>query len=149
MPSGVFSLRGDHAQFDIPLVADMARWCPVWEVGGGHVEQTTAAQCLDVVDRSVVRVGHPGQVARVDADNLDVQPDDPVLARVQLRMIGLGPALKEGVVDDQLGRGTQSLRCRYAAVQGSGDQGRVDGDDAGGGGLGASASISWGRLCLR
>ena len=85
----------------------------------------------------------------MDADNLDVQPDDPVLARVQLRMIGLGPALKEGVVDDQLGRGTQSLRCRYAAVQGSGDQGRVDGDDAGGGGLGASASISWGRLCLR
>ena len=72
MPGGVFSLRGDHAQFDVPLVADMARWCPVWEVGGGHVEQTTAAQCLDVVDRSVVRVGHPGQVARVGAGNLDV-----------------------------------------------------------------------------
>ena len=55
-----------------PLLPTWRGGVLVWEVGGGHVEQTTAAQGLGVVDRSVVRVGHPGQVARVGAGNLDV-----------------------------------------------------------------------------
>ena len=56
-----FSLRGDHSQPDVPLVTDMAWWCPVWEVGGGYVEQAAAAQGLGVVRASVLGVGDPGQ----------------------------------------------------------------------------------------
>ena len=50
-------------------------------------------------------------------------------------MVFPGPALQEGAVDDQLGRGVQILHCRYVLLEGLGDQGRVGGDDAGGGGL--------------
>ena len=39
----------------------MAWWCPVWEVGGGYVEQAAAAQGLSVVRASVLGVGDPGQ----------------------------------------------------------------------------------------
>ena len=56
-----FSFRGDHSQPDVPLVTDMAWWCPVWEVGGGYVEQAAAAQGLGVVRASVLGVGDPGQ----------------------------------------------------------------------------------------
>ena len=55
-----FSFRGDHAQSDVPLVTDMAWWCPVWEVSGGYVEQA-AAQDLGVVRASVLGIGDPGQ----------------------------------------------------------------------------------------
>ena len=58
-----FSLGGDHSQSDVPLVANMAWWCPVWEVSGGDVEQAAAAQGLSVVHASVLRVGYPGQSA--------------------------------------------------------------------------------------
>ena len=50
-------------------------------------------------------------------------------------MIGPGPALQEGAVDDQLGRGVEVLHRWNTAVQAGGDQGRVGGDDAGDGGL--------------
>ena len=50
-------------------------------------------------------------------------------------MISPGPALKEGAVDDQLGRGIQILHRWNTAVQAGGNQGRVGTDDAGGGGL--------------
>ena len=50
-------------------------------------------------------------------------------------MISPGPALQEGAVDDQLGRGVQILHCRHVLLEGLGDQGRVGGDNAGGGGL--------------
>ena len=50
-------------------------------------------------------------------------------------MIGPGPALQEGAVDDQLGRGIQILHRWNTAVQAGGDQGRVGGDDPGDGGL--------------
>ena len=56
-----FSFRGDHAQPDVPLVTDMAWWCPVWEVGGGDVAQAAAAQDLGVVRASVLGVADPGQ----------------------------------------------------------------------------------------
>ena len=57
-----FSFRGDHSQSDVPLVANMLGWWrPVWEVGGGYVEQSAAAQGLGVVRASVLRVGDPGQ----------------------------------------------------------------------------------------
>ena len=56
-----FSFRGDHSQPDVPLVTDMAWWCPVWEVGGGYVEQAAAAQDLGVVRASVLGIGDPGQ----------------------------------------------------------------------------------------
>ena len=56
-----FSFRGDHAQSDVPLVTDMAWWCPVWEVSGGYVEQAAAAQDLGVVRASVLGIGDPGQ----------------------------------------------------------------------------------------
>ena len=46
-----------------------------------------------------------------------------------------GPALQEGAVDDQLGRGVQVLHRWNTAVQACGDQGRVGADDAGDGGL--------------
>ena len=46
-----------------------------------------------------------------------------------------GPALQEGAVDDQLGRGIQILHRWNTAVQAGGDQGRVGGDDPGDGGL--------------
>ena len=55
------SLGGDHSQPDVPLVTDMAWWCPVWEVSGGYVEQAAAAQGLGVVRASVLGVGDPGQ----------------------------------------------------------------------------------------
>ena len=56
-----FSLGGDHAQSDVSLVADMAWWYPVGQVGGGYVEQAAAAQGLGVVRASVLGVGDPGQ----------------------------------------------------------------------------------------
>ena len=50
-------------------------------------------------------------------------------------MISPGPALQEGAVDDQLGRGIQILHRWNTVVQAGGDQGCVGGNDAGGGGL--------------
>ena len=50
-------------------------------------------------------------------------------------MISPGPALQEGAVDDQLGRGIQILHRWNTVVQAGGDQGRVGGDDPGDGGL--------------
>ena len=50
-------------------------------------------------------------------------------------MVFPGPALQEGAVDDQLGRGVQILHRRHTGLEGLGDQGRVGGDDAGDGGL--------------
>ena len=50
-------------------------------------------------------------------------------------MISPGPALQEGAVDDQLGRGIQILHRRHVLLKNLGDQGRVGGDDAGDGGL--------------
>ena len=57
-----FSFRGDHAQSDVPLVANMLGWWrPVGQVGGGYVEQAAAAQGLSVVRASVLGVADPGQ----------------------------------------------------------------------------------------
>ena len=50
-------------------------------------------------------------------------------------MVFPGPALQEGAVDDQLGRGIQILHDWHLITEGVGDQGRVGGDDAGDGGL--------------
>ena len=50
-------------------------------------------------------------------------------------MISPGPALQEGAVDDQLGRGIQILHRRHVLLKNLGDQGRVGADDAGDGGL--------------
>ena len=50
-------------------------------------------------------------------------------------MISPGPALQEGAVDDQLGRGIQILHRRHVLLEGLGDQGRVGADDPGDGGL--------------
>ena len=50
-------------------------------------------------------------------------------------MISPGPALQEGAVDDQLGRGIQILHRRHVLLKSPGDQGRVGADDAGDGGL--------------
>ena len=50
-------------------------------------------------------------------------------------MISPGPALQEGAVDDQLGRGIQILHDWHLITEGVGDQGRVGGDDPGDGGL--------------
>ena len=50
-------------------------------------------------------------------------------------MVFPGPALQEGAVDDQLGRGIQILHRRHVLLKSPGDQGRVGGDDAGDGGL--------------
>ena len=80
-------------------------------------------------------VGHPGQVAREGAGDLDVQSGGPVLAGVQLRVFGPGPALKEGAIDDQLHGGIQILHSRHTDFQSLGNQGCVGGDDSGGGGL--------------
>lgn len=56
-------------------------------------------------------------------------------------MISPGPALKQGAVDDQLGRGVQVLHRWNIAVQACGDQGRVGADDAGDGGLGDAVEL--------
>ena len=45
-------------------------------------------------------VGHPGQVAREGAGDLDVEPGGLVLAGVQLGVILPGLALQQGAVDD-------------------------------------------------
>ena len=58
-----------------------------------------------------------------------------MLAGVQLGVVGPGPALQQGAVDDQLHGGIQVLHSRHTDFQSPGDQGRVDGDDSGGGGL--------------
>ena len=50
-------------------------------------------------------------------------------------MVFPGPALQEGAVDDQLGRGIQILHRRHVLLKSPGDQGRVDADDPGDGGL--------------
>ena len=58
-----------------------------------------------------------------------------MLTGVQLGVVLPGPALKQGAVDDQLGRGVQVLHRWNTAVQACGNQGRVGADDAGDGGL--------------
>ena len=50
-------------------------------------------------------------------------------------MVFPGPALQEGAVDDQLGRGIQILHRRHVLLKSPGDQGRVGTDDTGDGGL--------------
>ena len=50
-------------------------------------------------------------------------------------MILPGPALKEGAVHDQLGRGVQVLHSWYLVAEGGGYQGRVGTNHPGGGGL--------------
>ena len=50
-------------------------------------------------------------------------------------MISPGPALQEGAVDDQLGRGIQILHDWYLITEGVGDQGCAGADDSGDGGL--------------
>ena len=54
---------------------------------------------------------------------------------IELGVADPGPALKQGTVDDQLGRGVQVLHDWYLVAEGVGDQGRVGADDAGDGGL--------------
>ena len=44
---------------------------------------------------------------------------------VQLGVVLPGPALKQGAVDDQLGRGSQILHRRHVLLKSPGDQGRV------------------------
>ena len=50
-------------------------------------------------------------------------------------MVFPGPALQEGAVDDQLGRGIQVLHRRHRRLEGPSDQRSVGTDDAGDGGL--------------
>ena len=60
-----FSPRGDHAQSDVSLVADVpGRRGSVWEVSGGYVEQAAAAQDLGVVRAPVLggRRPRPGSL---------------------------------------------------------------------------------------
>ena len=64
-----------------------------------------------------------------------------MLTGVQLGVVLPGPALKQGAVDDQLGRGVQVLHRWNTAVQACGDQGRVGADDAGDGGLGDAVEL--------
>ena len=64
-----------------------------------------------------------------------------MLTGVELGVADPGPALKQGTVDDQLGRGVQVLHRWNTAVQAGGDQGRVGTDDAGGGGLGDAVEL--------
>ena len=64
-----------------------------------------------------------------------------MLIGVQLGVAGPVPALKQGAVDDQLGRGVQVLHRWHIAVQARGDQGRVGADDAGDGGLGDAVEL--------
>ena len=64
-----------------------------------------------------------------------------MLTGVELGVADPGPALKQGTVDDQLGRGVQVLHRWNTAVQAWGDQGRVGADDAGDGGLGDAVEL--------
>ena len=64
-----------------------------------------------------------------------------MLTGVQLGVVLPGPALKQGAVDDQLGRGVQVLHNWYLVTEGVGDQGRVGADDAGDGGLGDAVEL--------
>lgn len=64
-----------------------------------------------------------------------------MLTGVQLGVVLPGPALKQGAVDDQLGRGVQVLHRWNTAVQACGNQGRVGADDAGDGGLGDAVEL--------
>ena len=66
---------------------------------------------------------------------MDVYSGGPVFAGVQLGVVGPGPALKQGAVDDQLGGGVQVLHDWHLVTEGVGDQGRVGADDTGDGGL--------------
>ena len=66
---------------------------------------------------------------------MDVYSGGPVFAGVQLGVVGPGPALKQGAVDDQLGGGVQVLHSRHTDFQSPGDQGRVGTNHPGDGGL--------------
>jgi hypothetical protein len=131
-----FSLRGDHAQPDVALVADAQRWlCPVREVGGGDIEQAGATQCLGIVSASVPGVGHHAKVPAWVQATCTLSPVVLCLPEYSSGWVLPGPALKEGAVHDQLGRGGQVLHRRHTASQGLGDQGHVGGDDPRDGGL--------------
>ena len=65
-----------------------------------------------------------------------------MLTGIELGVADPGPALKQGTVDDQLGRGVQVLHDWYLVAEGVGDQGRVGADDAGDGGLRDAVELS-------
>ena len=58
-----------------------------------------------------------------------------MLAGVELRVVGPGPALQQGAVDDQPHGGIQVLHSRHLTSKARAIRGCVGGDDAGGGGL--------------
>lgn len=81
------------------------------------------------MESPVPGVGDPNQGAGLGAGYLHIESGGLVLTGVELGVIGLGPALKEGAVDDQLAGGIAVLHSRNAAFQSVGDQGCVGGDD--------------------
>ena len=64
-----------------------------------------------------------------------------MLTGVELRAVLPGPALKQGAVDDQLGRGVQVLHDWYLVAEGAGYQGCVGTNHPGGGGLGDAVDL--------
>ena len=64
-----------------------------------------------------------------------------MLTGVELGAVLPGPALKQGAVDDQLGRGVQVLHDWYLVAEGAGCQGCVGTNHPGGGGLGDAVDL--------
>ena len=64
-----------------------------------------------------------------------------MLTGVELRAVLPGPALKQGAVDDQLGRGVQVLHDWYLVAEGAGYQGCAGTNHPGGGGLGDAVDL--------
>ena len=80
------------------------------------------------MESPVSGVGDPNQGASLGAGYLHIESGGPMFTGVELGVIGLGPALKEGAVDDQLAGRIAVLHGRNAAFQGVGDQECVGGD---------------------
>src|SRR3954454_16860914 len=80
---------------DVTLVAH-----PV--IGVEVVQDARDAHGRGVMAAPVDRIGDPRQPSREVAGHLDVHSGGLVLAGVQLRVIGPGPARKQGAVDDVL-----------------------------------------------
>lgn len=60
---------------------------------------------------------------------------------VELRAVLPGPALNQGAIDDQLGRGVKVLHVWCLVAEGAGYQGCVDTNHPGGGGLGDAVDL--------
>jgi hypothetical protein len=117
--SGFFD-GGEHVVADIPLVTH--------PVPGATGQDAGFFQAVGVMTTAVDRVGDPREASGESAGDLHIHASGLVLAGVQLRVRGPGPAGQQGAVDGVVGLRAEVVGHRYRRCQ-RGAQQRRQGRD--------------------